>query len=32
VIRQSADPRAKNEAPENFIDDGLVRELQQKGL
>ena len=32
VIRQSADPRAKSAVPDNFIDDGLVRELQQKGL
>jgi NitT/TauT family transport system substrate-binding protein len=32
VIRQSTDPRAKSAVPDNFIDDGLVRELQQKGL
>jgi NitT/TauT family transport system substrate-binding protein len=32
VIRQSTDPRAKSALPDNFIDDGLVRELQQKGL
>lgn len=31
VLRQSKDPRAKSAAPENFIDDGLVRELEQKG-
>ncbi len=32
VLRQSADPRAKSAVPENFIDDGLVRELEQKGF
>jgi hypothetical protein len=31
LLRQSKDPRAKNAVPENFIDDGLVRELEQKG-
>lgn len=32
VIRQSTNPRAKSALPENFIDDGIVRELQQRGL
>jgi ABC-type nitrate/sulfonate/bicarbonate transport system substrate-binding protein len=32
VLRQSTDPRAKTSSPENFIDDGLVRELAQKGF
>lgn len=32
VLRQSTDPRAKSAVPENFIDDGLVRELEQKGV
>jgi ABC-type nitrate/sulfonate/bicarbonate transport system substrate-binding protein len=32
VLRQSNDPKAKTALPENFIDDGLVRELAQKGL
>lgn len=32
VLRQSTDPKAKSALPDNFIDDGLVRELEQKGL
>jgi ABC-type nitrate/sulfonate/bicarbonate transport system substrate-binding protein len=32
VLRQSSDPKAKTALPENFVDDGLVRELAQKGL
>ncbi len=31
VLRQSKNPQAKSAAPENFIDDSLVRELEQKG-
>jgi ABC-type nitrate/sulfonate/bicarbonate transport system substrate-binding protein len=32
VLRQSPDPKAKSAVPETFIDDGIVRELMQKGL
>jgi NitT/TauT family transport system substrate-binding protein len=31
VIRQSPDPKAKTAVADNFIDDSLVRELQQRG-
>jgi len=31
VLRQSPDPKAKTTQPEAFVDDGLVRELAQKG-
>jgi hypothetical protein len=31
VLRQSPDPKAKTAQPETFLDDGLVRELAQKG-
>jgi NitT/TauT family transport system substrate-binding protein len=31
VLRQSPDPKAKTAQPEAFLDDGLVRELAQKG-
>ena len=32
VLRQSTDPKAKNAVPESFMDEGIVRELVQKGL
>ncbi|MET0584242.1 MAG: ABC transporter substrate-binding protein [Candidatus Binatia bacterium] len=32
VLRQSTDPKAKVAPPESFIDDGLVRELAQRGM
>jgi NitT/TauT family transport system substrate-binding protein len=32
VLKQSSDPKAKSAAAENFMDEGLVRELVQKGL
>jgi hypothetical protein len=32
VLRQSTDPKAKGAPPESFIDDGLVRELAQRGM
>jgi NitT/TauT family transport system substrate-binding protein len=32
VLRQSSDPKAKTASPEQFMDEGLVRELAQKGL
>jgi hypothetical protein len=31
VIRQSPDPKAKSAMPEDFIDDSVLRELQQRG-
>lgn len=31
VLRQSPDPKAKTARPEAFFDDGLIRELAQKG-
>ena len=32
ILRQSPDPKAKSALPDAFIDDGLVRELQQRGM
>jgi NitT/TauT family transport system substrate-binding protein len=32
VLKQSSDPKAKSALAENFMDEGLVRELAQKGL
>jgi hypothetical protein len=32
VLRQSTDPKAKVAPAESFIDDGLVRELAQRGM
>ncbi|MBI4528028.1 MAG: ABC transporter substrate-binding protein [Deltaproteobacteria bacterium] len=32
VLRQSTDPKAKSMSPESFIDDSIVRELEQKGF
>ena len=32
VLKQSSDPKAKGALAENFMDEGLVRELAQKGL
>ena len=32
ILKESKNPRAKDVKPEQFIDDSLVRELEQSGL
>jgi NitT/TauT family transport system substrate-binding protein len=32
ILRESKNPKAKDAKPEQFIEDGLIRELEQSGL